>query len=371
MDVIAELSDLAYEAAVVPERWKAFLDAGAEVAGAVGGTLFSVEGMNHNSIYSDSLHEAWLAIIEGGWSAKNPLPQLAVAKRRPGFMHDLEVLPLSERGGMTWFTEFSPQWNLGPSLGTVLQVPDGSRLLMTLERPATAPAYDRADVERFDPLRPSLARAISLSTQLAFRQFETTTGLLNAMGLPSAVVSESGRLLTANPLFEALMPGLFMDWSDRLRMSVRTADALLQETLGRLRPEHWSGTVASIPVPRNDAGDPPSIVHVLPIRGLARDVLFGATGLLLVDRLTERAAPSDMILRALYDLTPAEARVAAALLKNRGGPSAVADALGVSHETVKTQTKSIYNKTGLSGVVELASVLGGVLPADSTRARED
>lgn len=371
MERLEELADLACEAAIIPERWQIFLDAAALAAGGRGGTLFSLEGINHNSIISASLHEAWQAVLSGGWAPKNPLPRQALLKRQPGFTHDLEALPRAERAGLPWFEEFAPKWNLGPSLGTVLQVPDGGRLVVTFEREHGSPDFTRADAERFDPLRPSLARAISLSTQLAFQQFETTTNLLNALGLPCAVVSERGRLLNANGLFEGLIPSLFLDRSASLRLRHASADSLLQQTIARLRPELWVGTVASIPIARGTAGQPPAIVHVLPIRGMAQDILFGATGLVLVDQVTERATPSDAILRALYDLTPAEARVAATLLQNHGQHRAAAEALGVSYETVKTHSKAIYQKTGLSGVVELASVIGGIVPADSTKGPKD
>lgn len=363
MSWAAELSDLAYEAAVVPERWQHFLDRASEAAGGRGGTLFEVEGMSKHSILSERLHGAWHAIVNEGWAARNPLPGRALLAREPGFVHDLEVLPSAERGGFEWF-EFAAKWDLGPSMGTILQVPNGNRLIMTFERSRSAPAYQRADAEGFNVLRPSIARAVSLSAQLAFQHFQSTVGILNAVGLPGAVVNEQGRLLTCNPLFESLIPSLFMDRREGLKLRARGPDALLQQTLARLSPAVWTGAVASVPVPGSGDGDAPAIVHVLPIRGIARDILFGATGLLLVDRLTERAAPSDTILGALFDLTPAEARVAATLVQNSGRHKEVAEILGVSPETVKSHSKAIYQKTGLSGVIELVSVLGGVLPVD-------
>jgi DNA-binding CsgD family transcriptional regulator len=366
MNWAAELSDLAYEAAIVPERWQSFLDRASEVASARGGTLFEVDGMSQHSILSERLHGAWHAIVTEGWAAKNPLPGRALLTREPGFVHDLEVLPAADRAGYEWF-EFAAKWDLGPSMGTILRVPNGNLLIMTFERSLAAPAYERADAERFNMLRPSIARAVSLSAQLAFQHFNSTVSVLNAVGLPGAVVNESGKLLTCNQTFEGLIPSLFMDRRDGLRLRAAGADALLQQTLARLKPELWGGTVASVPVPRSSDGDPPAIIHVLPIRGVAQDILFGATGLVLVDRLTERAAPSDTILRALYDLTPAEARVAATLVQNRGRHKQVADILSVSPETVKSHSKAIYQKTGLSGVIELAGVLGGLLPAESDR----
>ncbi len=53
-----------------------------------------------------------------------------------------------------------------------------------------------------------------------------------------------------------------------------------------------------------------------------------------------------------YDLTPAELKVAGAILRGHSGLSA-ADSLGVSYNTVKTHLKRIYAKTGTNSQAAL------------------
>jgi DNA-binding CsgD family transcriptional regulator/PAS domain-containing protein len=65
------------------------------------------------------------------------------------------------------------------------------------------------------------------------------------------------------------------------------------------------------------------------------------------------------VLRELYGVTPAEARLAALLLTGKALPE-LADNLGVTHETVRAQMKSILHKTGTTrqtGLVGLLSKL--------------
>jgi DNA-binding CsgD family transcriptional regulator len=64
----------------------------------------------------------------------------------------------------------------------------------------------------------------------------------------------------------------------------------------------------------------------------------------------------------LFDLTPAEARVARGISEAQTVDT-VADALGVSRETVRTQLKAVLAKTGVAKQTELVNLLAGkVLP---------
>jgi DNA-binding CsgD family transcriptional regulator len=62
------------------------------------------------------------------------------------------------------------------------------------------------------------------------------------------------------------------------------------------------------------------------------------------------------VLRELYGITPAEARLAALVLTGKSLPE-LADTLGVAHETVRAQLKSVLHKTGTSRQGELVSLL--------------
>jgi DNA-binding CsgD family transcriptional regulator len=62
------------------------------------------------------------------------------------------------------------------------------------------------------------------------------------------------------------------------------------------------------------------------------------------------------VLRELYGMTPAEARLAALLLSGKSLPE-LADSLGVAHETVRAQMKSVLHKTGTTRQGELVRVL--------------
>ena len=77
------------------------------------------------------------------------------------------------------------------------------------------------------------------------------------------------------------------------------------------------------------------------------DLHLLASGLVAwrITELEARQTPSAARLKIIFGLTPAEARVAIALLSGMG-LSAIAREFGVEPETVRTQAKRIRSKTG-------------------------
>ena len=111
----------------------------------------------------------------------------------------------------------------------------------------------------------------------------------------------------------------------------------------------------SIPVRRTRTRDA-FVVHLLPMRGIGRDVFSGAELLLYVTPVIQQPGPPPEILQALFDLSPAEARVAA-MIAEGCSVSATAQALSVKPNTVRMQLKAIFSKTGTSRQAELVSLL--------------
>src|SRR5690606_30199454 len=124
-----------------------------------------------------------------------------------------------------------------------------------------------------------------------------------------ALVRANGKIVAANELFLGIGAPVSLGRDDRLRLSSRKAAVLLDAALrslggaDRRRPPH------SIAVPA--VGDEvPVVLHVLPAERSARDLFASAVALLLVTRVEAPTPPSTRLLQALFDLTPAEARIA-------------------------------------------------------------
>jgi DNA-binding CsgD family transcriptional regulator len=99
-------------------------------------------------------------------------------------------------------------------------------------------------------------------------------------------------------------------------------------------------------------------MHVMAVRGAARDRLPGVHAILVLAPVTAKDVPSVAVLQGLFEMTPAEARVAHAVAQCRT-VGAIADSFGLSPETVRSQLKSALAKTGVARKLDLAVVLAG------------
>jgi DNA-binding CsgD family transcriptional regulator len=235
-------------------------------------------------------------------------------------------------------------------------MPIGDSIAIVLPRHQDRGPVPREVVALLDGLRPHLARASLAANRLGFERALAQVDALQALGLPGAMLRGPGRVFAANGLFDALMPALFQDRAQRVTMTDVAADALLAEALGTLSLA-GSRSVKSIPVAAT-AGYVPMVLHVIPVRGSARDIFTQATALLVVTPVDRAAVPTAEVLQGLFDLTPAEARVARGIGQAETVDT-LADATGVNRETVRSQLKAVLSKTGLSRQQELVSLLAG------------
>lgn len=354
------LTDLIYEAAVVPELWPAVLGRLAGVSDSVGGLLFtaSLEGMRW--VGSPEIQDIFAEFIRDGWAAINPRPQRLAASPPVGFITDYDYFTQEELDNDPTY-DFCRKRGLGYSTGTLFNVPSGDSIIFSFEKAHAKGPVPPKVTAFLDQLRPHLGRAALLAARLGLENARAMTQTLAEVGLPAAVLRGPGRLYAANPLFEALMPELCQDRTARLTFSDPAIDRLFTDGLqlfARAITGLSARNVCSIPVPAQ-RGRVPMIVHLLPVRRAARDIFSQASALLVVTPVDRDAVPSAEVIAGLFDLTPAEARVARGVA---GGLTlgAISDTAGISRETVRSQLKAVLAKTGLSRQAELVALLAGL-----------
>jgi DNA-binding CsgD family transcriptional regulator len=139
-----------------------------------------------------------------------------------------------------------------------------------------------------------------------------------------------------------------------VRLANAAAQVILAEAMQALAVASGPYTGRSIPLAGR--GRAPMVVHLLPLRREARDIFSGAFCLLFVTSVVARKAPQPTLLEVLFDLTPAEAKVAS-LIANGRPVAAIAQRQGVAENTVRIHLKSIFAKTGVHRQAELVNLL--------------
>lgn len=352
-----------YEAAVIPEHWPKVLERLGAIADASAASLiaFKPDG-SLRYITTESYKEAFSDYATNGAHLENLRPKRALELAPVAFVHDLEVCSQEELDNDPIYVRFGRPYGFGWTAGTVVPVPSGDILVFDLAKRTRQGPFNRGEMERLDPLRPHLARAGLLAHRLGLRAARSATDALAAIGLPGAALARAGRVLSANPLLLSLAPRINIGAFDRIRIAGRRASAMLDIAVARAA-DGLDCSVRSIPIPPSESANA-LVLHIVPVRREAQDLFRSTAALLVVTEVAHPEAPLTNIITGLFDLTPSEARVLQGLSAGLT-IEAMAKRFGTGRETVRTQTKSVYRKTGTTGQIDLLLLLQGARPLRS------
>jgi DNA-binding CsgD family transcriptional regulator len=180
-------------------------------------------------------------------------------------------------------------------------------------------------------------------------------------GCGAAVVQLDGRLLGLNQRARAYLgDGLILSHG-YLSARQREGNNALQALLARLgTPRHGdsaSGSSGEIALPRS-AGRP-LVAYAIPWSGIAGDHPQPPRALLLVIDPNEPCEPAPDLLRQMFGFTSAESRLVKQLLQGRG-LGEIAASSGLAEGTIRTQMKSVLQKTNTHRQSELVLLLGRI-----------
>jgi DNA-binding CsgD family transcriptional regulator len=349
------LLDKIYEAASIPQLWENVLEQISSMAGGHAGALIAIRNgdMPKYVVTKSYGGEAFHQVFKTGISQGNVRPGRALVKYPMGFSTDLELCSLQELAEDPIY-----QIGLKPNgfewtAGTAIPVPSGDIMMFDIARRTGTGPFERAEMEVLDRYRPHLARAALMSARLELAEANAATAALQRVGLPAASVSASGKIVVANSLFESLAPRIRTGAFNKLEVSDHSLHARLMRSL-----ESNSAVIRSIPIAAT-ADYPALVVHMLPVRRAANDIFAQSSAVMIVTPVEAPAAPLTALLTGLFDLTPAEARIAASVASGQTVQEMAVD-YGVSPETVRTQLKTVFNKTGTTRQTTLALLLSGV-----------
>lgn len=356
-DALERLTDRIYEAAALPELWQSVLADFAALAGAKDSVLIAARGTTFSRWIVSSPEFAELVQAHSEQFPTNERTRRLLAARHAGFITDTDVLTQAEIDVEPVFQEFLIPRGYGSGVATAIFAPSGDAFIVHAECEGVKGPVTRETVARLDRLRPHLARAALLSARFELERVTAAAKALELVGLPAAVVAQSGRTLAANGLLADLMPDVVQDRPSRLALADTAADALLRGALDHLASAPNEAAVRSIPI-RAAKGRPPIIVHLVPVRGAAHDIFARGAAILVATPVVPKDVPTADVVQGLFDLTPAEAKLAA-LVAAGHAPREASLKLGVTEETARTTLKRVLAKTGLHRQADLVGLLRG------------
>ena len=356
---MSDLVHLIYEAAFVPERWNRVLQEANDLsASASAQVFFFSDNSPPRGITLNNLRPLFDDFVKGDFSTfcasvqKMQSVQPATFVRVDDFLTPEEIERDPARVMLRRF-------GIGAHLCTAIPMPTGELAMFTFQKWIKDGDYEQDAIDKLDALRPHLERAILIASRLRMERAEATISALDLMGLPAAVLSSSGRVMAANSQLQRMDATFLPVAFGGLAIADRDANRLFQEAVTRMN--RTGVAVGSIPVPAI-GGDAAFVIRLLPLRRRARDISGGADILVLATQLTPGApAPSASLLNALFDLTPAEARLATDLA---GGLTLAESAAkhSVTVKSARTYLERIFHKTDTHRQSQLVAMLKDVQP---------
>jgi DNA-binding CsgD family transcriptional regulator len=358
------LVDRLYEAAVIPELWPGVCERISAGIGAFSTAIICIspDGMAR-WVSSAAIAEQMERYGASDLRHRNIRPARALTRAPGAFMRDIDLLTDEELARDPMRIELLEPIGLGWEMGCAIAEPSGAMFVTSMLRRTADGPFTVTDADRMNALKPDLARATFLATRLAFSQAQSITQTLATVGLAAAVLTLSGKVLAINPDMEKFAPRLRVGAGDNLLVKDPAADLLLRAALLGLKRQD-APVVQSIPIAA-DFGEPVLVLQLLPVRRDARDIFGPATAILIATSVGHVGPPDARVICGLFDLTPAEGRIAQRIV---GGEKVgdIAAGLGLGPETVRTHLKSIYRKTGGNRQSKLVSLLLGIPHREGT-----
>lgn len=242
---------------------------------------------------------------------------------------------------------------------------------MTTLRSRRYGPYDERDGMVLTTLLPHLQRALRLYIQFSMLQ-SGLAATLDHLPYGLALLNSKGQCILVNKLAQAIL-----DRRDGLRLvkSQLIADSFLESPRLRAMIKHATSLgLSSVAFPdgallisrRN--GSPLQVIVSPFVTGLVNVPSQVVATVIIRDPDTKGRAPVE-VLQSLYGLTKAEAMLAALLVEGRDLTEAAAT-LQVTKETVRSQLKQVFQKTGTQRQAELVRLLVPVVNWSTDHQRD-
>jgi DNA-binding CsgD family transcriptional regulator/PAS domain-containing protein len=362
-----------YDCAVNPDLWpqtleriRATLGCAYVMFGYADYAMPSADGVPFQKLHSTSWDAVWFQRMERHIPT---MPGIA-AFVRSGIdvpwvqMEHITQAELEE-------TNFYREWVRPQGLGDCLNILYHDRKLLrgalALAMQEDAPPIGQREKDFASRIAPHIRRAVSINSMVDRCNLALTLyrKVLDALSVAVLIVDASGRLVYANALADAILSRgdliAFQNGHVRARRGEGMPD-YLQPAIVRAAQGAGSLGISGIGVPLVAREGERASAYVLPLDGndLRGEMSRGHAAIFIAQRAEQQPMAVE-ILRTIFGLTPAEAKVAYAMARGEA-PGAVAAAQGTTVNAVRFHLKNAYAKVGVNDKTALAARVTALIP---------
>lgn len=346
-----------YEAALRPEMWRTTLHKAANIFGAEGASLLSSPPSEAAIFWSEGLDGLAEAFVQGNWHLNNLRMERGLNLRHTKpVLTESDLFTPEELDRLPYNAEFINRSGFRWMAGSVIHEAPDSFTVFTLERKTKTDRFEAGEIEALEACLPHLRRSADIAVRLGA---SVGDGMLNAfeeLGCAAILLDHAGKVQRVNRRAQAYIGSEITISKGLLSTAHIEANAALERLTGVLLAPHTADQLAQITVAIPRATGRPLLAYGIPILRSARDVFLRCTAILVIVDPDEHLAPSELFLRQIFKLTPAEIRLALALASG-SSLNEFAEKQGVTIGTARIQLKAVMAKTSTRRQAELVSIL--------------
>ncbi|WP_164730601.1 helix-turn-helix transcriptional regulator, partial [Pelagibacterium montanilacus] len=355
-DKVQSALDAIYMAGYDRSRWESALETFCASIGARAGITVprvAAEDTIHLPFSAD-LHEFASRFVAEGWYMRDYRADRGwgLTDQGQNIVLEQDIVVPGEHERLPMQNDLCRHYDLKWWAGITFDTADRT-FVLSVFRGESGVMFSEDDRALFGHLAPHLSRAVTIAERLGSSHGRVSFETLEALGEAAIFLDGGGRVIEMTGRAEALM-GSGLSVLDRRLVATRPQiQTALTELIARALAEGpQSG--APLRIPRK--GKRPLLVDMLPVPGeFDRPLLFARLIVLVID-LDDRPLPARDVLAAIFGLSPREAQLGLDLASGMTLTES-AERHGVSSETVRTQLKALFYKTGTHRQSELISLL--------------
>lgn len=333
-------------------RWPDLIERTSRASGSEGALLLRSDRTGFEALHSPSLADAARRYFDEGWYRDDHRLRGLPMMRARGIAVDQDFTTQDEIAQLPYYQDLLASRSLRWFAGIGFEV-KGRLWCLSLQRTVAQGLYAPDEQQRLAALSPLLRRAALLTSVVEKARLAGLTQAFDVIERAALVLDAEGRALCWNEAFTALLgPGLKLAGG---RLMAEDPEASRQ--LDALVRPAGRPPLASVIVKRRDSA--PVLIRIVPLVGPSRGLFAGGTTLLLASDPGTVPVPPFEVLQAVYQLTPAEARLAQAV---SGGDTVAetASRFSITAATARSQLKAIFAKTGATRQSDLVRIVSAL-----------
>jgi DNA-binding CsgD family transcriptional regulator len=346
--VIADL----YEAAMLPEFWPTALDGFARMTGSRGALITRADRDHDGLMCSAGINDSVAAFFEGGWQTRDIRTTGAIRQGDSGFVADQHIISADEIKCSEYYTGFARRQDV-PWFAAAGILQKGMPMVgLSFQRTAVQGAFSATELERLDRILPRVKHVLSTGYRMARAGDRTLMNGLGAFGDAVIMLGPGGMEIDCNEAAHDLIGDGLVRFGHGVRATHPQARDALRSLIEKACRADDDCPTTHLKLPRRLGG--PLLVQAAPVVGRARDLFGQARAFLILTEQGEGAVVDPGVLAALFGLTPAQARVATALVAGHSVRQ-ISEDQDISEAAVRFHLKSILPKAGVHRQAEFVA----------------